>query len=59
MRACERSGVRKIEFKRGLLSVRVWSVKRAGVQLSTYKPHLLYVSKIDNNAAFVVIKLQS
>ena len=43
VQACERAGVRKIEFKRGEISVRAWSVKRAGVESSTYKPRLLYI----------------
>ena len=51
VRACKRTDMqiygragvdmRKNEFKRGVLSVRVWSIKRAGVQLSTYKVYCM------------------
>ena len=45
VRACERAGVQacgrasvdKIEFKRGVISVRAWSVKRVGVEWQSYK----------------------
>ena len=50
MRACERAGVQacgrasvdKNELKRGVISVRAWSVKRAGVEWQSYKARLLY-----------------
>ena len=40
--ACERAGLRKIEFKRGVINVLAWSVKLAGVVSPTYKAPLLY-----------------
>ena len=53
VRACERAGVQacgrasvdKNEFERGVISVRAWSVKRAGVEWQSYKARLLYVEQ--------------
>ena len=50
MRACDRAGVHAcgrasvdiIGFNRGVISVRAWSVKRAGVERQSYKARLLY-----------------
>ena len=42
VRACGRAGVDKNEFKRGVISVRAWSIKRAGVEWQSYKARLLY-----------------
>ena len=42
VRACGRASVDKNEFKRGVISVRAWSVKRAGVEWQSYKARLLY-----------------
>ena len=46
MQACGRASVDKIEFKRGVISVRAWSVKRAGVEWQSYKARLLYVENL-------------
>ena len=51
VRACGRAGVRarrrasvdKNEFKRGVISVRALSIKRAGVEWQSYKARLLYI----------------
>ena len=42
MRACGRAIVDKNEFKRGVISVRAWSFKRAGLEWQSYKARLLY-----------------
>ena len=36
VRACGRASMDKHEFKRGVISVRAWSVKRAGVEWQSY-----------------------
>ena len=46
VRACGRAGVDKNEFKRRVISVRAWSVKRAGVEWQSYKARLLYQTKV-------------
>ena len=52
VRAC------KIESKREVLSVRAWSIKRAGVQSSTYKPRLLrlHVEKVVMKDEFIKLE---
>ena len=44
VQACGRASVDKNEFKRGVISVRAWSVKRAGVEWQSYKARLLYMT---------------
>ena len=44
VQACGRASVDKNEFKRGVISVRAWSVKRAGVEWQSYKARLLYIN---------------
>ena len=39
--ACGRASVDKNEFKRGVISVRAWSIKRAGMEWQSYKARLL------------------
>ena len=43
VRACGRASVDENEFKCGVISVRAWSVKRAGVEWQSYKARLLYM----------------
>ena len=43
VRACGRASMDKNEFKRGVISVRAWSVKRAGVEWQSYIARLLYM----------------
>ena len=50
LQACGRAKVDKIEFKRGVISVRACSVKRAGVEWQSYKARLLYWIVIFRNA---------
>ena len=49
VQACGRASVDKNEFKRGVISVRSWSVKRAGVEWQSYKARLLYYRCILSN----------
>ena len=49
--ACERADIRTCtrgqnELKRGVICVRAWSVKRAGMEWQSYKALLLYVAYI-------------
>ena len=46
VQACGRASVDKNEFKRGVISVRAWSIKRAGVEWQSYKARLLYIVRM-------------